>query len=366
MDHTSKKQLQVAAWSNDNGPVPEQDINAIVQSAVDMQTAPGLGYTDKNYYVNAKPYDIWIPHRENELENALAIASTFAMNQAQNQIFNNVKTMLVFMVSEPRHVMTASNDPPIWDKELNDSHSWVSSAYGSDGEMDQKVKQEWNKFNSYMDELLKVERYKKEKKQYDSLPDMVVPYHVFHQEHVTMIYQSVGMAMASAVSKCRELGYYSQFHTTYRRSVAWHDFYGNKFHPEKKWYPTAILLIGTQPSVGKISASRNSRDKIDSDTSFVTGNPPVNDSLVAIKTFEGIPILDPRRKEKDDGKGKKRSIDHLQGTVIIPDSHMKFFWEQYGKHSSDPRKLFSMCYSTRLSSCDSQFDGWLKKNMLDG
>jgi len=344
----AKGMVQVTGWKPENQPIPEHDLTKIIKSALNMQTGQYAGFTHKSGIQHiAKPYKLWIPHREGELENVLSLAGIHSLPQCQNQVFQNVKNVIVYMVHEPEYLMQTNSQLNNNNANDKDYISWLCAI--SDPEMEVRIREEWNSYSSFMDRFLEAEKNKRSNKAYDDPVESIVPYHKFSGEHLHLIYQTLGMAIGAASIQARELGYYVQFHTAYRGSVAWRDFYGNKFHPEGKWYPQVIQIIGTHPEQAKSSPFRTLVSEAVEDTSALV-NPNDLDSLTAgivekkIKKPEyayDFDVFDPQQY--------KEQIKPTLVTNAVPEYQKTFFEKNYGQYSKDPRRLYEQCYQGKAN-----------------
>jgi len=362
IENISKHTYQTVGWTDQNKSIPEEHLNSIVQSAMNMQSQGFFAQPLQNKErANIKPFKIWLPHREQELDNALSVASIFAHDQCQNQIFNNVKAMIVYIISEPEHLkkVDINNIPYIQDEEgkqkiLDEGESIFLTPYTGEHFMDWKYKQEWNDYSTFIKDLLDTERNKKVKKIYNKKPKFIVPYHMFSQEHCYGLFNALGFAQGAATLRCHELGYYSQFHSAFRSTISWQDFYGEKFHSERKWFPMTIQLIGTSPIAVKMSCTRNAFPAIHEKQSLISSDYEFKDQNLRYETPGKIPIINVGNK--------KEIMKKVHDFSFIPDHYIKFFMENYGDYSPNPKKLFKDCYNRRFPKCEIFYDKWIEKN----
>ena len=338
--HTSsniaKDMLQVGSWSKENQSIPEEHITAIAKSAMDLQSGVYSTFKHNSREYGAKPFKLWIPHREGELENVLSLAGIHSANQNQDSVFNHVKNVIVYMVHEPEHILDLKEMPEHMDHPLI---SWMGSCLYPDDYRDAVIKKDWDRFKRIISEQLSIEKSKREKRQYDQMPQRIVPFHDFHGEHLHGVYSILGQATAGANIKTHELGYYTQFHVAYRATVAWHDFYGNKFHPEGKWYPYVIQMLGTHPESLKSSLIKHVVSKSITDTSVLIN--PNDPAFCGEHHYEGSfadesGVMHLNQHQKYIKKRNQRTP--------VPRYQKQFFHEHYGQYSSDPKSLFKKSY----------------------
>ena len=332
----AKKTVQPIGWRDDNTVIPEEDINDIVQCATNMPAAL-LTLPTK------KPFKIWIPHREGELSNALSCASVWAMDQCQDQTFNNASTVLVYMMNEPDHLQdkTSSvrlNKIPKMQSNIPDDHI-----------MDEIIQQDWNSTKKIIDDQKQLEKDKKENFNYDTPPMLLNPFADWGSEHLSGLNLSIGMAMGAVSLRCRELGYYCQFYTAYRQTVDWHNQYGNKFQKDGKWFPYMLQIIGTKPEAGKMSSRMNLK-QINDETHTVDPNTKA-DTDPLNQVDQGIEIFKP--------KIYRKFVKEAPRT--IPNSTIEFFMEHYGKYARDPKDLFHQAFGRRVKHWAKLFDQHIKK-----
>ena len=332
----AKKTVQPIGWRDDNTVIPEEDINDIVQCATNMPAAL-LTLPTK------KPFKIWIPHREGELSNALSCASVWAMDQCQDQTFNNASTVLVYMMNEPDHLQdkTSSvrlNKIPKMQSNIPDDHI-----------MDEIIQQDWNSTKKIIDDQKQLEKDKKENFNYDTPPMLLNPFADWGSEHLSGLNLSIGMAVGAVSLRCRELGYYCQFYTAYRQTVDWHNQYGNKFQKDGKWFPYVLQIIGTKPEAGKMSSRMNLK-QINDETHTVDPNTKA-DTDPLNQVDQGIEIFKP--------KMYREFVKEAPRT--IPNSTIEFFMEHYGKYARDPKDLFHQAFGRRVKHWAKLFDQHIKK-----
>ena len=345
--NVAKDIVQVTGWKKENQTIPEEDITEIVKSALNMQSGQytgtqenPAGFYDSGIFHNAKPFKIWIPHRGDELENVLSLAGIHSVDQDSNQVFQNVKNVIVYLVHEPEHIFKKKDISKIEEHEDKDFLSYM--ALISDPQMNWKIKKDWDDSNILLNKLLATEKNKREKREYNDRPEPIVPFHNFSGEHLALIYSALGMAIGAANIQARELGYHTQFHTAYRASVAWRDFFGNRFHPEGKWYPHLLQIIGTHPQSAKANPYRTL----------------VSDSVTDTST-----LIDPNDLEAFSESTKKPVypydfdvMDVLQHRIqlkngltknLVPEYQKVFWMKHYGRYSADHKKLFHLCYGNK-------------------
>ena len=333
----AKKTVQPIGWRDDNSPIPEKDINDIVQCATNMPAAL-LTLPTK------KPFKIWIPHRENELDNALACASVWAMDQCQDQTFNNASTVLVYVMTEPEHIQRKKTKLDI------ESIPKMQSNIPDDPIMDAIIKKDWNNTKQLLEDQKQIEHDKKASGHYDTAPMLLNPFANWNSEHLSGLNLSIGMAMGSVSLRCRELGYYCQFYTAYRQSIDWHQQYGNKFQKDGKWFPYMLQIIGTKPEAGKMSSRLNMK-QIDDTTHTVDPNTKA-DTDPLNEVDQGIEIFRPKIY-RDFVKDAPRTI---------PNTTIEFFMQHYGQYSKDPKRLFRIAFKNRAEkNWEKLFDEHIKK-----
>jgi hypothetical protein len=332
----AKKTVQPIGWRDDNTVIPEEDINDIVQCATNMPAAL-LTLPTK------KPFKIWIPHREGELSNALSCASVWAMDQCQDQTFNNASTVLVYMMNEPDHLQDKTSSV-----RLNKIPK-MQSNIPEDHIMDEIIQQDWNSTKKIIDDQKQLEKDKKENFNYDTPPMLLNPFADWGSEHLSGLNLSIGMAMGAVSLRCRELGYYCQFYTAYRQTVDWHNQYGNKFQKDGKWFPYMLQIIGTKPEAGKMSSRMNLK-QINDETHTVDPNTKA-DTDPLNQVDQGIEIFKP--------KMYREFVKEAPRT--IPNSTIEFFMEHYGKYARDPKDLFHQAFGRRVKHWAKLFDQHIKK-----
>ena len=332
----AKKTVQPIGWRDDNTVIPEEDINDIVQCATNMPAAL-LTLPTK------KPFKIWIPHREGELSNALSCASVWAMDQCQDQTFNNASTVLVYMMNEPDHLQDKTSSV-----RLNKIPK-MQSNIPKDHIMDEIIQQDWNSTKKIIDDQKQLEKDKKENFNYDTPPMLLNPFADWGSEHLSGLNLSIGMAVGAVSLRCRELGYYCQFYTAYRQTVDWHNQYGNKFQKDGKWFPYMLQIIGTKPEAGKMSSRMNLK-QINDETHTVDPNTKA-DTDPLNQVDQGIEIFKP--------KIYRKFVKEAPRT--IPNSTIEFFMEHYGKYARDPKDLFHQAFGRRVKHWAKLFDQHIKK-----
>ena len=332
----AKRTVQPVGWKKDNTRIPEEHLNDIVQCATNMPAAP-LTLPTK------KPFKIWIPHREGELSNALSCASVWAMDQCQDQTFNNASTVLVYMMNEPDHLQDKTSSV-----RLNKIPK-MQSNIPEDHIMDEIIQQDWNSTKKIIDDQKQLEKDKKENFNYDTPPMLLNPFADWGSEHLSGLNLSIGMAMGAVSLRCRELGYYCQFYTAYRQTVDWHNQYGNKFQKDGKWFPYMLQIIGTKPEAGKMSSRMNLK-QINDETHTVDPNTKA-DTDPLNQVDQGIEIFKP--------KMYREFVKEAPRT--IPNSTIEFFMEHYGKYARDPKDLFHQAFGRRVKHWAKLFDQHIKK-----
>ena len=332
----AKRTVQPVGWKKDNTRIPEEHLNDIVQCATNMPAAL-LTLPTK------KPFKIWIPHREGELSNALSCASVWAMDQVQDQTFNNASTVLVYMMNEPDHLQDKTSSV-----RLNKIPK-MQSNIPEDHIMDEIIQQDWNSTKKIIDDQKQLEKDKKENFNYDTPPMLLNPFADWGSEHLSGLNLSIGMAMGAVSLRCRELGYYCQFYTAYRQTVDWHNQYGNKFQKDGKWFPYMLQIIGTKPEAGKMSSRMNLK-QINDETHTVDPNTKA-DTDPLNQVDQGIEIFKP--------KIYRKFVKEAPRT--IPNSTIEFFMEHYGKYARDPKDLFHQAFGRRVKHWAKLFDQHIKK-----
>lgn len=339
----SIKTVQPIGWTDENQSIPEGHVNDIVQCAFNMPTGLLSAHADQNgHYHNVKPYKIWIPHREKELQNVLDIAGSWASNQCQDQTFTNVKTAIVYLISEPEYLINREVS-----KNTN-RMEWEAYAGVRDDEIsDSVIKRDWNKYVEFLHPFWEKEKIKRQTKQYNDGPPYLIPFNGFNNEHISSIAQTVGLAMSAVSLRSRELGYYTQFFTAYRQTLCWHDFYKDKFHSKYKWFPYIIQMIGTHPEGAKISQNRlKNQDIVKDDSVLVDPNKNLHKDVPDYASIDpNVKILEPKQYRLLVKKHPRR----------IPSSQFRYFMEHFGKYSSDPKKLFCHAYEGRIPSPENVF-----------
>lgn len=365
----AKSMSQSVAWKEENKQIPEEELNSIIECATSMPGAGGVGEISK------KPWQIWVPHREGKLDEALACASTWAEPQTQDNNFNNVGTSLVFILSEPKHFPTPrsgdwgdNRDYKKETDELAEGTQNKTSKVCDDWLLDRIIQNTWNKLKTRIDDSIKVENDKRKNKNYDSVPPLFNPWAGWSAEYVAAITAGVGQAMAGAALRAHELGYYVQFYTAYRQLISWHTSFGNKFHDGGKWFPYVMMHIGTNPVQSKLS-SRLNKKPISSEMHTIDPNAKQD-----YKYDEWIDMLRLDRPTthrlgyKDDKQGHlitvPRGYDNLKKDLPskIPEYYIEYFMKHYGQYSSNAKKLFGASYSKRSRNWEKHFDEWIDRN----
>lgn len=333
----AKRTVQPIGWRKDNSGIPENHLNDILESATNMPAAL-LTLPIK------KPFKIWVPHREGELENALSCASVWAQNQCQDQTFNNASTVLVYMLTEPEHLDYKTKTVDLDKRGIGESNIPFNHI------MDELIQQDWIKTKALIDNQIKKEQVKKDSGKYDQRPMWLNPFTGWNSEHLSGLNITLGMAMGAVSLRCRELGYFCQFYTAYRQTVDWHNEYGNKFQKDGKWFPYMLQIIGTQPEAGKMSSRLNMK-YIDDTTHTVDPNTKA-DSDPTNDIDQGIEIFKPKVYRKFVTK-ELRSV---------PDSQIDFFQRHYGQYSDNARGLFQTAYAGRVDNAGEVYEHWYKNN----
>jgi len=333
--------VQSIAWKEENESIPENHLNDIMECALNMPSTP-------HSLSNTKQWSVWVPHREGLLEEALSCTATWSSNCMQDTFFRNAKTVLVYIVKETEHI---KNTHPARAKA--GPHM---SRVGYDDEMDQIIKNDWGKTKKIIDDQLADEQSKKNKKNFDNPPPHIIPFWGWNPEHLTQLNINVGLALGASVLKVRELGYWHQFHTAYRDTTSWHTRFGNKFNQDGKWWPFAIQIIGTNPAGAKIN-SRAATPVMRPDAHTIEfGENPAKQSSASDNFLGGDQVFPVLRGSGNYPTFKK----NLPQT--LPDHHIKFFMEYYGKYSSNPRNLFKIAFGQRVGNCEKILDEWIAKN----
>lgn len=333
----AKRTVQPVGWKRDNTKIPEEHLNDILESATNMPAAL-LTLPTK------KPFKIWVPHREDELDNALSCASVWAMDQCQDQTFRNASTVLVYMLTEPEHLDYKQDKVDLSTRGKGESN------IPQDDIMDELIQQDWSKTKDLIDSQLQIEKTKKANNNYNQRPMFMNPFTGWNSEHLSGLNITLGMAMGAVSLRCRELGYYCQFYTAYRQTVDWHNEYGNKFQKDGKWFPYMIQIIGTKPEAGKMSSRLNMKH-IDNTSHTIDPNTkadtdPVND------VDQGIEIFKPKVYRQFVTQEERK----------IPPKQIEFFMKHYGQHTNDPKGLFATAFAGRVKDCDATFERWSKKH----
>jgi hypothetical protein len=153
--------------------------------------------------------------------------------------------------------------------------------------------------------------------------------------------------------RARELGYFCQHYTAYRQTVTWHNQYKNKFHKDGKWFPYVIQIIGTSPEAVKIAPSRIRKQQVHQKSIIDPGADLKEKNMKPIddKDFEIIAL----------GRNYKTSF-LSKSPRVIPDYQIKFFMDNYGRYSDNPKNLFRHAYSSRVKEWKTYFDNWLSQN----
>ena len=172
---------------------------------------------------------------------------------------------------------------------------------------------------------------------------------MWNAEHLVGLNLTVGLAMGAVSLRCRELGYYCQNYTAYRQTLTWHSKFENKFHSSGKWFPYMIQLLGTHPEAVKISEAREFR-KAQSNSENIFDPNDIHVDNMADTDNGGL-----ERLEGQDYRNKY--IENFPRE--IPDYQIKFFMENYGRYSSDPKKLFKLAYSGRVKEWEYFFNEWM-------
>ncbi len=339
INNLAKVTYQPIGWKKDNKPIPEDHLTDIVECALNMPCALLTATEHCNY----KPYELWIPHRESELENALGCASVWASNQCQDQTFNNVSTALVYILKEPEHVADKVISNTDYEFDANQSH------LGTDEIMDLHIAKDWDSTQKLLKTKLTEELVKKKSMTYKDSPFFISPFAMWNAEHLAGLNLTVGLAMGAVSLRCRELGYYCQYYTAYRQTLTWHSKFGNKFHSSGKWFPYMIQLLGTHPEAVKISQTRDFR-KAQSNSENMFDPNDIH--------LDNISDTDNEDLQRVEGKDyKKKYIENFPRE--IPDYQIKFFMDYYGRYSSNPKQLFKLAYSGRVKEWEYFFNEWM-------
>ena len=340
----SKQTVQPVAWKKDNQRIPEKDINDLIECAMNM---PCALFTSHNR-ANIKPYKIWVPHREDELQNTLSCASIWALDQCQDQTFHNASTIIVYVVSECEHLKEINPTELNMDSMRNQSHA------GNDHIMDRRIAKDWQTTRQRLDKIMQDEAEKRKTKTFDSKPENFNPIAGWDSEHLAGMNLTIGLAMAAVSLRCRELGYFCQNYTAYRQVSTWHHTYKNKFHDGGKWIPYMIQVLGTTPEAIKMSRTRSLRKAKNHDVSIFDPN-DLDLSNSTNVTAEDIERLSPREyKTKFRDKSPR----------IVPDYQIDFFMENFGQYSTDARALFGKAFSDRVRDCELFYDDWHAEKLV--
>lgn len=340
----SSQTVQPIAWKKDNKQIPEDHLNDIVECAINM---PSAGLTASPEAGNKKSYQIWIPQRESELENALACASLWSCDQCQDQTFNNASTVLVYILKEPEHLANIA----VPDLDPND----ITSYAFWDQQMDIRIAKDWNGTQKLLQKLLDEEATKKNSMKYNDRPVELNPFTGWYSEHVSALNLTLGMAMAASALRARELGYFCQHYTAYRQTVTWHDQYKNKFHKDGKWFPYMIQIIGTSPEAVKIAPSRIRKQQVHQ-KSIIDPHADLNE-----KNMKSIDDKDFYVMSTGDGNNYRKTF-LSKSPREIPDYQIKFFMDNYGRYSDNPRKLFRHAYAFRVKEWEKYLNDWFGQN----
>ena len=341
INNLSKRTYQPIGWKKDNKPIPEDHLTDIVECALNMPCAL-LTATEQ---ANIKPYKLWIPHRELELENALSCASLWGLNQCQDQTFNNASTVLVYILKEPEHL--ADIDLSKNDYEFDDTKSHV----GNDQIMGVHITKDWDTTKKLLIKKLTEEDTKRESMTYNDSPFCINPFTGWNAEHLAGLNLTIGLAMGAVSLRCRELGYFCQNYTAYRQTLTWHTKYKNKFQSQGKWFPYTMQVLGTSPEAVKISQTREFRRAKNHSESIFDPNDLHVDPMANAHD---------RDLERVDSKEyKKNYVENFPRQ--IPDYQINFFMDYYGRFNSDPKKLFKLAYSDRVKKWESFFNDGIQK-----
>mgnify|MGYP001283388291 CR=1 FL=1 len=341
INNLAKRTYQPIGWKKGNKPIPEDHLTDIVECALNMPCAMLTATEQGNY----KPYELWIPHRESELENALGCASVWGLDQCQDHTFNNVSTALVYILKEPEHVA---------DKELSKNDyefDATGSHLGDDKIMDVRIAKDWDSTEKLLKTKLTEELVKKKSMAYSHSPFCISPFAMWNSEHLVGLNLTVGLAMGAVSLRCRELGYFCQNYTAYRQTLTWHSKYKNKFQHSGKWFPYMIQLLGTNPEAVKISQTREFR-KAKSHSENIFDPNDINVDKMADADDGDLERL----RQQD---YRKKYLENFPRE--IPDYQINFFMDYYGRYSPDPKKLFKLAYSGRVKKWEYFFDEWMKK-----
>lgn len=335
----SKQTVQPVAWKKENQPIPENDLNDIVDSAMHMPCALFTSYNR----ANIKPYKIWLPHREAELQNALSCASIWALDQCQDQTFHNASTILVYVVSECEHI--GQMKPAELKISCRHTESWA----GSDRIMDARIAKDWIGTRQRLDKIIEDEAERRKTKTFDEKPVNFNPMAGWDSEHLTGMNLTIGLAMAAVSLRCRELGYFCQNYTAYRQVSTWHHIYKNKFHNAGKWIPYMIQVLGTSPEAIKMSQTRKRRQANHNGSIFDPNDMNLADDSDNTEEFEYLSGREYKTKFRD------------KSPRIVPDYQIDFFTKNFGQYSSDARALFQKAFTGRVGECETFYDEWLGK-----
>ena len=344
IDKLSKQTGQPIGWKDNNQRIPEEHLNDLVQCAMNMQSALCFNIDGSN----VKPYKIWIPHREDELENVFGCVSLWGAGRCQDHTFTNAKTVIAYIIAEPDFV----ENNPVWYDHQGGGINFPNVP---------EIAKDWEKTKKLIYTNLVDERIKRRTKKYNYRPSFVVPFQNWRPEHIAQINQTVAMAASAVQLRTRELGYWCQHYTAFAHTIQWHNQFKDKFHSKGKWFPLLLQIIGTDPSGMKRSDSRAYSYNLDYNQSIMDPNDKNNKKKLPLG-IDQFPIynIDGMEKEKhSEGFG---GMVNVPMTSVIPDYEMEFFMNNYGKFSEDPKALFGDAYDLTLADWEQVYDDWIARN----
>jgi len=338
----SKQTGQPIGWQDNNERIPEGHINDLVQCAMNMQSAMCMNINGSNI----KPYKIWVPHRESELENVLGCVSLWAAGRCQDQTFTNAKTVLAYIIAEPDFV----ENNPVWYP--HESGNFPNT---------KQIAQDWDTTKKLIYTNLVDEHRKKRDKKYNYKPDYINPFQDWHPNHIAQINLTVGMAASAVQLRARELGYWCQHYTAYTHTVQWHNQFKDKFHIKGKWFPFILQIIGTKPTAMKRSDNRAYSHDHEHLNAIMDPNDREQKQKVplGIDQFKIYNIDGMENEQHNKGFGGMVNVPMTQS---IPDYQIEFFMNNYGKYSENPRTLFGNAYNMTVADWETVYDDWMTRN----
>jgi hypothetical protein len=346
----SASTVQAFAWKKENQKIPEEHLNEIIECALNMPCTSLSRF-------NTKPWSVWVPHREGLLDDALSCAATWSPDCVQDTFFRNAKTVLVYIMKEPKHIKNGKLH------ENSDQNSADMSYAGLDDPMDQIVKKDWINTKKNLDKQMAEEQDKKSNNRFNDPPSWSHPFWNWHADHIAQLGINVGLAMGAVTLKARELGYWHQFHTVFRQTTTWHTRFGNKFNEDGKWWPYAIQIIGTKPAGAKVN-SRATKPDVTSEAHTVEFGERSDKQLKEIQEKK-YSVLNNYLGDQADfpvlrGWSYRTFKKSLPDT--LPDNLIRFFMDHYGKYSTNPKELFKHAFGSRTEGWEEKFDNWMAKN----